>query len=720
MKHFGRYATIGAALLLGGTLLYPALWPYLIFLGLNGCVLVNAFLLYHNIGRAAGWTDAILSTAVLALAQITVTQLYLGLAGYLTPAHVALAQIVLLGLTIAGLRSGWLQPPSFSVYAVLEHGQDRIARICRHPAAGLASLITGVAFVFIFGISSLNPPISFDAIFYHLVQPVEWLQTGRIPIQVSPAEALPHGPGLITTWLMLPFYHDFFARWSQIPFILLGCLASYGICRSLDMERPLAVITALGVLTIPEFLSAGISLTEPDTQVAGMVLVSTYFCFSLVRGYRTGTVLLVAFSSGLALSAKMNAFVYAVPLALLMITVWGRNLSGTHAGIACLHGLLLMVIPVFVGGLSYLYHHLYVAPVWTINLHSPRHFDITRFIWSPDSLVKMGIGGLISGVSVYGLIKCARQRQWETGLLALFFVFTIVFSLFIYRVYGHDYEGAKATRHLLVTVAFCVVLGGWGVQQLDARARRYGTGALVFMILVAAFLACMRHWPVHRLPTRVLSISLAFVMVTGIWQLLRRHDGHTVPKMTRLRSPAALMLIGWTFLLGLYGWERVYREHKYYAWPTWFGFGSSWGRLAHITEWEGARIAHNTELYAYDRHGLYAPYPLYGADLQNKLVLLRASVGPEQSSDQQTRHLRAWEDRLRQHRIDYVFLFLLTRDLQERDGIVLEWMKTHPDTFIPVFSGGQEHIYRLATSVHRAQPVFSNDLLTEKKGVYRE
>ncbi|MBI4553584.1 MAG: glycosyltransferase family 39 protein [Candidatus Latescibacteria bacterium] len=708
MRSFRHSATLIGLILLAGTAVHPVFRPYVVLCVLNGVVLANAVLLYTHLHRSGTWTDAILGVAVIALSQITVTELYLGLAGHLSLVTVSAAQAGCLGLTGIAIRMGWLVAPSWTACrrAVTGFLQTGLDLITSSRATILAGAVTCCVFAFVFGISSLNPPISIDSLFFHFMRPVEWLQSGRIPIQLMDRYAYPHGTGLIMAWFLLPFHHDFVARFCQIPFILMGCVASYGICRSLGVDRRLAFITATAVLTIPAYLANGIALTDPDTQMAGTALVALHFGLSLARAYRFSTVVLLSLSLGLLLSSKYNSVYYGVPLVLLVVYAWnkGRSRPESRQGrraTALLHAFLLMSVPLGIGGITHLddlitRHRVY--PFSTVSsldeLFNPYRpvFHVSLFMLSPQSLKSVGLSVLIGLSVVYGLVQLLRTRRWREVVLPMFVVFPVVFSLLIYTRFGY-YAGPMAIRHLLATIALCVILAGWTVAQMGERGRWYGTWGLVGVTIISSFLGFTRQWPVHRMPTRILSAVLAVAGGIVVWRLLTAaRAGRTVPPRLAAvaSSPPVLIFTAWLVLLGLHGWERAYRAHKYDTWPTWYGYGVSWEWIARATVSQGARIACNV-----------GPYPLFGYDLQNEVIWLSARLTRDDPPAQRAQRLMEWEQDLIRQRIDYLYLFALGRkgvqpiNQHERFDIESAWAESRPETFTCVYYAGRERIYRV-------------------------
>ncbi len=697
-KKIGVYL---GTLLVIGTLISPPFHGYLLFFFMNGLVLVNAVIIYHNLGTSSRYVDDILGISVIALSQITVTQLYPGLFGYLSLTQVVLTQIGCLGLTLIAVWIGWMRFPDWQ--ACLTRGQMAIqeaAGVCSNHAVGvIACVVAGFTFMFVFAVSALNPPISIDSIFFHLMQAVYWLQTGYIPIKLETYFAYPHGNPLVYLWGLYPFHHDFIARFTQIPFILLGALASYGICRILDMSRTLSLVTALAVLTMPAYLANGIALTDPDTQMAGACLVSLYFALSLARSYRFSTIILLALALGQLLSAKYNSVYYGVPLVLLIIYAWAMGLKkerGTRFVSFVGHGVLLFIIPISVGGVTYVYEFFLSQTMYPFDgTYSSRGtlppFNLWLFFTSPQSLKDIGVTGLLSLFVLFGILKNVIRENGRGLILPVFILLPLCFSLGIYALYGY-YEGAQAIRHLLGTLALCIILAGWSVHHLNERWRRYGLWGLVLFIVINAGLGVWRQWFIHLPHTDLLSLLAGILTSLGIWWLLRnwRQTGTWPIEFRRyavsLPGLLGLMCIG---LWSLHGWEWAYRDMKYARWPPKFGYGTGWGFVGELTTRQGARITYNT-----------APYPIFGYDLKNTLVHVMPNISSLQSPETTRSELVKWEVAIQQQDIDLVYLLAIGRDARGRvDNVewrfdtITEWMQSRPAVYKPVFTGGRESVF---------------------------
>jgi len=688
-------------LLVIATLFSPPFHSYLLFLVMNGLVLVNAIILYSNLKVSSRYLDGILGVAVIALTQITVTELYPGLFGFLSLTQVVFTQIGCLSLTLIAVWGGWLHLPVWQDgFTKSQMAIQEMAGVCgRHTAGLVACMSTGFAFVYVFAVSALNPPISIDSIFFHLMQPVYWLQTGQIPIKLMENYAYPHGTGLIYLWALFPFNHDFIARFSQLPFIMLGAFACYGICRILDMPRVISAVTAMAVLTMPAFLANGIALTDPDTQMAGTALVSLYFALSLARNYQFSTVLLLGLALGQLLNSKYNSVYYGVPLILLVIYAWGAGLKKagpSHILIFIKHGLILFILPIGIGGIAYIYQ-LYDARMLlpfegylTSSTYVPQ-FSLWRFFTSEQSFKDLGLTGLISLFIGVGIIKNIGQAKGRQLILPIFVLLPLCFSLTIYVLYGY-YEGAQAIRHLLATLALCIILAGWGAHQLNEPWRKYGLWAILFFIMVDTGLAVWRQWFIHQLHTNLLSLLAGLFTAFGIWLLLRAYRQTGLWPMwfrryvVSLPGLLGLICIG---LWSLHGWEWAYRDMKYARWPPKFGFGTGWGFVGELTKEKGARIAYNV-----------APYPILGYDIENTLIHVMPDISSLQLPRIRQEKLMQWEHELQQQHIDVIYLMAIGRNATSGvDNVafffdtITSWMQERSTTFKSIYIGSRESIF---------------------------
>jgi hypothetical protein len=104
------------------------------------------------------------------------------------------------------------------------------------------------------------PPLSTDALVYHLPTAVQWIQTGELGLfptwYWNPAAT--YSPATTSTfmaWLMLPSGDDVFVRFVQVPPLLwIYCLAAR-LCRLLGCGRGVAALIGVAAATARPFFS---------------------------------------------------------------------------------------------------------------------------------------------------------------------------------------------------------------------------------------------------------------------------------------------------------------------------------------------------------------------------------------------------------------------------------------------------------------------------------
>jgi len=126
----------------------------------------------------------------------------------------------------------------------------------------------------------------------------------------------------------------------------------------------------------------------------------------------------------------------------------------------------------------------------------------------------MGLALILGLIAIYGIVKLLRSGRRQDAVLPIFLCLPIVVSLTVYKFFG-PYFDYLATRHLLGTIALCVILGGWTVSVLEKPNRSLGAWGLVGVIVISTVLGFFRQWPLHQFPTNLGAMGIA-VLVAGI------------------------------------------------------------------------------------------------------------------------------------------------------------------------------------------------------------
>ena len=206
-----------------------------------------------------------------------------------------------------------------------------------HPALSPA-LFHGVASEALRGL--LRPPLSWDALHYHLLLAATWLQAGDVrPVfgafPVSYYGYAPANGSLWLWWWMAPSHSELYVNLAFLPqWALLG-LAAGGVARRLGARRhwPLA---AFAVLSLPAVLRFA-ATPYVDIPTAAGLLAAAYFGLRWLREPVWGEALLAAGGLGIAAGTKVLGALYALALGLALLGfargAWRRRLPQLGAAL---------------------------------------------------------------------------------------------------------------------------------------------------------------------------------------------------------------------------------------------------------------------------------------------------------------------------------------------------------------------------------------------------
>jgi hypothetical protein len=276
-----------------------------------------------------------IASLLLATAEAVGVGLLLGGLGVLRIGFaLGLQAALVLALLYTSRRTGirGLAPPA---RAILRRSWEVLRE---HPALSLATL-HAVGSEILRGL--LRPPLSWDALMYHLLLTGTWLRDGNLApvfgnIPVNYYGYVPANGSVWFWWWMAPSHSEFWVNLAALPHWLLLGLAVGGVARELGARRhwPLAAFLVLMTPTVVRFAA-----TQYVDIFAGSVLVAaTLFALRWIREPSWSQAVLAGAGLGLAAGAKVLGVPYAVFLAgaavLLAHRPWGRRVPQIVAALA--------------------------------------------------------------------------------------------------------------------------------------------------------------------------------------------------------------------------------------------------------------------------------------------------------------------------------------------------------------------------------------------------
>jgi hypothetical protein len=285
-----------------------------------GLVFLGGYLLALRLLPPADRDRDLLALAVAALlcatAEAVGIALLLGAAGHLYLPWALLLQ----ALMVAGLLLWPRQLAAADVRRPLELVLARApARLRDHAALALVTL-SALAAEALRGL--LRPPLSWDALMYHLLLAANWLQGGNLkPVfgyyPVNYYGFVPANGSLWLWWWLAPSHSELYANLAFLPHAVLLGLGAGGIARHLGARRhwPVASYLALLTPTVARFAA-----TEyVDIFLASVLLAACFFGWRWLREPRAGSAALAGLGLGLASGAKVLGLPYAALLAAALL-----------------------------------------------------------------------------------------------------------------------------------------------------------------------------------------------------------------------------------------------------------------------------------------------------------------------------------------------------------------------------------------------------------------
>ncbi len=605
--------------------------------------------------------------------------LILGFVGWL---HISVASLVL--VAIIALQQG---PLARQRVDLREHMAAVAAAIrplsTKHPVVGGLAL-TALASEVVTGLS--RPPLSWDALAYHLLLPATWLQRLQISVPFGRYPTSFYGlfPGNGEVWLwwwMSPSHSELFVNLASVPHWLLLVAATGLLARHLGAQSHWPLAAAV-VGTLPFVVKAAatpyIDLYVAATLTAGLALW-------LDSGRRSWPS--TAAALGLAAGAKVFALVFALSHALVIGFEWIYRRWPISRAVAFALLLAGLGAPFYLRNIG-----LGVGPVAqecvvltegsSVPLLLAGHQTVIGSLGAriadgsllgtflgnrrPASF-ELGIGpaAILVVLAFACLLRRATRPGWRLVaglvLVQLAIWFTVPFALGDH-IFGH-------VRYLTAAIAWIVAAGA-------ARLERFrGLELLAGALMAQSLLMQGNHWSAGlRLAMGILLLAV------GAWVLVPH------PQKRKLKAPvvvvgllAAILAAPVWVELRLGDRERAFREDwMFHDQPARFAAGA-WGYLDR--EAGGRRVAAVTE--PPNRFIVPAMGPRYERDVTYVNVqapdIRFAPAYPNCVPPRTAPDRSAWLQNLVASEIHYL---LVTVDPGRQPPIEATWAAESPELFV--------------------------------------
>ncbi|MCX6026212.1 MAG: hypothetical protein NTY23_08150 [Chloroflexi bacterium] len=256
---------------------------------------------------------------LLTMSQIVLSELVLGLIGWLRPMPVALCNLGIAAIV-------WLWFASHCWREAIR-AQLKWFEILRKPQLNVFALIGLAAFLGLLVWSLLLawylPPREWDSLAFHLPIVATYFQNGAIAPIASPSVWVRYYPidgELLQLWNVLFLHDDRIVEIAFVPAILAGLVSIYGLARELGASRSSSVLGA-GVAAFANATLIEMTTSFNDALMMGLVAAGLYIQVSLLRrAWATDRAKFilgamgVGAACGLCAGVKFNGAVYAAGL----------------------------------------------------------------------------------------------------------------------------------------------------------------------------------------------------------------------------------------------------------------------------------------------------------------------------------------------------------------------------------------------------------------------
>jgi dolichyl-phosphate-mannose-protein mannosyltransferase len=263
----------------------------------------------------------ILLSLVMCCAQIIISELLLGLFGYLYLANLIIANLLIVfSVLLTGHRFS-----KSSFCSVLKDDMNILMKSLEESKniynISLGALVL-LTYSWILTASYYLPPRGIDDLAYHLPTIFEYIQSHEIrllPIELRQHFAFPENAELLFMWPTIFSGSQRLVDSVNIPFVFLSILAVYALFRHFDISRNDALFASMLYALCPVVIfQAGVNYI--DIIVSLFFLLSLYFSLLFHSSRKIIYLFAAAISVGLMLGMKYTALLLALPLQLLIIS----------------------------------------------------------------------------------------------------------------------------------------------------------------------------------------------------------------------------------------------------------------------------------------------------------------------------------------------------------------------------------------------------------------
>jgi hypothetical protein len=462
------------------------------------------------------------------------------------------------------------------------------------------------------------PPMSTDALVYHLPTAVQWIQTHRLGIYPTwywnPAASYSPGTGAIfMAWWMAPAGNDLFVRFVQLPALIFIFFLVARMCRLMGCSRTIAGLIGIGVALSRPLFSEAI-FAKDDLYVTAFVTAAV---LSLAREpirdrlgpWRVGV------SLGMVLASKYTVLL-ACPVFLFLIDSPFRARWPVRNWMVAIGSVLVLALPWYLRNIL-----LTRNPLYPVDVHLPglvlkglftterdRQLQSANGVWHmlsdtyhslPTAMIVLLMAGWLAAciAGFRSIVRDALPRACAVGSV-------VALILFLKLSPHHE------VRYLFPLIVLLFATMGIALAAIGKLRALSGAEVAIVLAIGVATVSVATSFSAE-LKSSIASLAgeglLVAAIGVGLTVLQTRVLRLTADRLALLGA-CVLLLFGVAIYVEWRAYVNAYRDARQVAW----NFPSGYPRQAGIWKWVDDNVpADGTVAYA----NTFFVYPYYGFDL---------------------------------------------------------------------------------------------------------
>jgi len=290
----------------------------------NLLLYISWFLFLLRIRTGLSFADRLIGTFILALAQIVLTEMFLGIifrSLYLIPLmvlNVGISSIIIVAC-VSGVKGR-------TVLDEMRNGFVGLIRLIRRDMIlSLISVIFIILTGYILFIGYLFPPYTWDALWYHLPIVGRIIQSGAIMENPTPSmidqfmNIFPKNIELFFIWQIIFLHSDIIVDLTQLLFSLVGILTIYSLAVKIGMDRRYAVYSGLLFFFTPIIILQS-KTAYVDVAVGVLFLIAINFLVH-ERGTKSTipSISLAGITTGILLGSKGSGPLFLITMCTMIL-----------------------------------------------------------------------------------------------------------------------------------------------------------------------------------------------------------------------------------------------------------------------------------------------------------------------------------------------------------------------------------------------------------------